>query len=511
MSDTNLARRTKILLAVNGADISEDINKYLLSLTYTDEEEDKTDDLSIQIDDREREWLANWLNSNITSAASSAATAATFSVGDSIMIKQGAKDYNGVQLQQWVYSYENFSIIEISKSDPDRVVFGINGVVTAAIHADNILTKGGNTAFVTASAFAVGDSVMIKQGAKDYNGVTLQSWVYSYEGFTVIEVGKINTDRIVVGINGVVTAAIRAEDLYSVGTSGSNAHSTANGLQGATITASIVQCNVLSDGKDRVLECGTFQIDTIRASGPPSRVTFKATSLPFTSTVRYMTRNKAWENIKLSAIAAQIASAAKMQCYFSSAYDPLYTRREQAGESDISFLQRLCKAAGIALKVTANTIVLFDEAEYEKKDAVHTFSYDGGEIISYDFSDGASDTTYSSCHVSYSDNNTGVTIEYTYTPRTSDGSGQVLEINEKVNNREEARQLAMKRLRQKNKDKFSATLKVYGDIMLVAGITVNVEGFGSFDGKYIVETATHSVNHSGYTTQIKMHKCLEEY
>lgn len=512
MSDINLARRTEVLLSINGVDISEDLADYLLSLTYTDEEEDKTDDLSVQIADRDGIWRKCWLNSDVSSAHSS--TASAFSVGTKVMVKQGAKDYNGVQLQSWVYSYEGFTVIEVSKSNPDRVVFGIDGVVTAAIHADNLLIDGGAAATASngnsASGFAVGDSVMMKQGAKDYNGTILQSWVYSYEGFTVIEVGKINTDRIVVGINGVVTAAMRAEDLYRSGSS-ARATTSANGLKGASVTASILQKNPNSDGKDKLLECGTFQIDTIGLGGPPSIITLKMTSLPFTSTLRYGTRNKAWENIRLSAIAEKIAASAKMKCYFSSAYDPLYKRREQAGVSDIAFLQRLCKAAGIALKVTANAIVCFDEAEYEAKDAVHTFTYGGGEIINHKFTDSVSDTTYSSCHVSYTNPDTGAVIEYTYTPRNSDGSGQILEINEKVEDREEASQLAMKRLRQKNKSEFSASLSVYGNPDLVAGCNVNVEGFGSFDGKYIIETAVHTVSSSGYTTKLQMHKCLEGY
>ena len=177
-------------------------------------------------------------------------------------------------------------------------------------------------------------------------------------------------------------------------------------------------------------------------------------------------------------------------------------------KSDI--LSRLCKAAGIALKVSANTIIMFDEAAFEKKDAVRSLINGKSDIISYNLSDGASDTTYSSCHVSYTDSG-GKTIEYTYTPRNSDGSGQVLEINEKVSDREEARQLAMKRLRQKNKNKFSAKFKLVGDVGLVAGVTMNVSGFGSFDGKYIVEQAVHSISSSGYITTVQARKVLEEY
>lgn len=435
MSGKEQARRTDISIKLNGADISEDVNKYLLSFSYTDEEEDKSDDLSITIDDREGVWLRSWLNSRVRSGGN---------------------------------------------KDSERGIL------------------------------AVGDRVMIKQGAKDYNGVRLQSWVYEYEGFTIIEIGALNPDRIVFGINGAVTAAVHRDDILDIG-DGSSTAKTSNGLMGASVSAAIIQRNFNSDGKDSLLDCGTFQIDTISVSGAPSKITLKGTSLANTSTIRAVKKSKAWEKIRLSSIAKQISERNGMKCYFSSEYDPLYTRREQIGESDIVFLQRLCKAAGISLKVTAGTIVLFDEAAFEKKDIVQTFECGKGNVLSYDFSDSTSDTSYSSCHVSYTDPSSGKTIEYTYTPRIDNpGTGEVLEVSEKVSDREDARKLAMKRLRQKNKNRFSASLKVIGNTMLAAGATVGISGWGDFDGKYIIATAFHSIG-NGYTTSLKLRKVLEEY
>lgn len=435
MSGKEQARRTDISIKLNGADISEDVNKYLLSFSYIDEEEDKSDDLSITIDDREGVWLRSWLNSRVRSG---------------------------------------------SAKNSERGIL------------------------------AVGDMVMIKQGAKDYNGVRLQSWVYEYEGFTIIEIGALNPDRIVFGINGVVTAAVHRDDIVGIG-DGSSTAKTSNGLMGASVSAAIIQRNFNSDGKDSLLDCGTFQIDTISVSGAPSKITLKGTSLANTSTIRAVKKSKAWEKIRLSSIAKQISERNGMKCYFSSEYDPLYTRREQIGESDIVFLQRLCKAAGISLKVTAGTIVLFDEAAFERKDIVQTFECGKGNVLSYDFSDSTSDTSYSSCHVSYTDPSSGKTIEYTYTPRIDNpGTGEVLEVSEKVSDREEARKLAMKRLRQKNKNRFSASLKVIGNTMLAAGATVGISGWGDFDGKYIIATASHSIG-NGYTTSLKLRKVLEEY
>ena len=122
------------------------------------------------------------------------------------------------------------------------------------------------------------------------------------------------------------------------------------------------------------------------------------------------------------------------------------------------------------------------------------------------------DAAFSSCHVSYTDPKKKTTIEYTYTPRGADKSGQVLEVNEKVSTREEARLLAMKRLRQKNKAEYKASFSLSGDTRLVAGVTVEVLGYGAFDGKYIIETATHSISKSGgYKTDITLRRVLEGY
>jgi hypothetical protein len=43
---------------------------------------------------------------------------------------------------------------------------------------------------------------------------------------------------------------------------------------------------------------------------------------------------------------------------------------------------------------------------------------------------------------------------------------------------------------------------------MAAGVTIEVKGWKKFDGKYIVESATHSVDGGGYTTRIEIRKVL---
>lgn len=277
--------------------------------------------------------------------------------------------------------------------------------------------------------------------------------------------------------------------------------------KGAKIRAVIVQKNW--GGSDQQLDCGLFELDRIDFSGPPGKVSIKATSLPYSSTMRLQTKTKAWENVKLSTIANDLAGQNGLQCMYESSYDPFYTRKEQVRKTDLVFLQELCKNAGISLKATSNTIVLFDAAEYEQKPPVYTIRYGEADIITSSFGTGYADTAYSSCHVVYKDPQTGKKIEGEYC-QPEEGSGQVLEVNQRVSSEGEAKELAKKKLRQKNKGEVSADVTLVGNVGLVAGVTVQVEGYGLFDGKYIIESAVHDPT-GGYSVKLKLRRVLEGY
>lgn len=67
-------------------------------------------------------------------------TAETFSLGDKVTVNKGAKDYKGRPLTGFVYKTV-YSVMQIGCGvAPDYIVVGINGQVTAALHAAD-LTK----------------------------------------------------------------------------------------------------------------------------------------------------------------------------------------------------------------------------------------------------------------------------------------------------------------------------------------------------------------------------------
>lgn len=66
-------------------------------------------------------------------------TVTTFSLGDKVKVKQGAKDYKGRPLAGFVYKTV-YSVMQIGCGiAPDYIVIGINGQVTAAVHAEDLI------------------------------------------------------------------------------------------------------------------------------------------------------------------------------------------------------------------------------------------------------------------------------------------------------------------------------------------------------------------------------------
>lgn len=275
-----------------------------------------------------------------------------------------------------------------------------------------------------------------------------------------------------------------------------------------TFSAAFTQKNW---GNDATLPTGDFELDGVSYDDPPATAAVKGTSLPFSAPIRQTKKSKAWENYALSGIAGEIAGANGMRLLFESANDPFYERVEQRKTSDSAFLAKLCKDAGISLKATDGALVLFDQAVYEAKPPVRTIRKGAkGGYTKVSLSTGAADHQYGSCRVSYVDPGSGKCIEGTYSANEEE-TGQCLEISAKVSDAGEAKALAEKRLRLHNRLTRFASFSFPGDPALVASVTVQLEGWGGWDGKYIIKRAVHTVDTSGYTTKINARRCLEGY
>jgi hypothetical protein len=202
--------------------------------------------------------------------------------------------------------------------------------------------------------------------------------------------------------------------------------------------------------------------------------------------------------------------------------------------------------------VTDEKMVLFEESVYEEKDPIDTFdkSEIGSRVIDYSF---AQDTngTVKKAELFYKDPKSGIVAQGEFTPPNPPATGQKLVLNERPgdlrgdNFREgvddssgsaggtfdtgmrpfndiladfnkprtdaavtdNANRICRSRCREKNKNEWTCTLKIMGNVKIVGGVTINITNWGKYSGKYMVDTAGHKTG-GGYSTTVNAHRVL---
>ena len=302
-------------------------------------------------------------------------------------------------------------------------------------------------------------------------------------------------------------------------------------VKGATLD--IILCTYnwqgLYDGEfDTTL--GTFEVDEIEMTSAPDVVNIKAVAISIgdDSTLRSTMRSKTWENISVRKVANDIAWENGLKLFWDCDDNPNIDKLEQNDESDLSVLQKVCDDAGFALKITTDTIIVFDEAKYEQAEPVIEIYHPGTTNVmdvaeadgtptperifhstGYSFKTKIRDV-YKKCHIKYTNDQDKSVIESTFTdPNKSNGA--TLEIHQQVTSQAEADRLAKKKLREKNRDECTGSYSLDGCQFLCAGETIEMIGFGVFSGRYIVTQAKHDISGSGYVTSIDVRRCLIGY
>lgn len=302
-------------------------------------------------------------------------------------------------------------------------------------------------------------------------------------------------------------------------------------VKGATLDITLCTYNWqgLYDGEfDTTL--GTFEVDEIEMTSAPDVVNIKAVAISVgdDSTLRSTLRSKTWENISVRKVANDIAWENGMKLFWDCDDNPNIDKLEQNDESDLSVLQKVCDDAGFALKITTDTIIVFDEAKYEQAEPVIEIYHPGTNTIAdvaeadgtptpdrifhstgYSFKTKIRDV-YKKCHIKYTNDQDKSVIESTFTdPNKSNGA--TLEIHQQVTSQAEADRLAKKKLREKNRDECTGSYSLDGCQFLCAGETIEMIGFGVFSGRYIVTQAKHDISGGGYVTSIDVRRCLIGY
>ncbi|CAM4110701.1 phage late control D family protein [Mesobacillus thioparans] len=277
---------------------------------------------------------------------------------------------------------------------------------------------------------------------------------------------------------------------------------------GASLNAALISSGWDTEKSIR-RKLGYFEIDKIEVGGPPASLTIGGISVPESSSLRGEAKFRSWEKTTLKKVATDIAQRNKVQIYFDSSDNPTYDRVEQEYETELSFLKRLCTDAGLALKVTNNSIAIMDERKFEMATEVATIKRSSRNLKDYQFENNLTGT-FRSCKVQYTIPKKKKTIHYTFTPSKGPKTDRVLIVNEEVKNEAEAMKLAKNRLRAENKKAISGSITIAGISPYYAGQTLILDEFGFFNGKYIITSVTIDSG-SGSSTTLDLRKCLEGY
>ena len=275
------------------------------------------------------------------------------------------------------------------------------------------------------------------------------------------------------------------------------------------ISAVIAVRNADGNGGDLVLDCGSFELDNVQISGPPTTAELSATALSYESAVRKTLRYRSWTGTNLRAVAGTIAGGGGYGLMYLASCNPSYPFLLQEDESDIAFLLRLCSRHALKLKVTAGSLVIYDPMEQDAQAAARVIRYGDGSYSRFRLTAALNRTAYSACRVTYDDDRGG-SYSGSYKPETEFSGGEVLELTRQVSSDGEARELAHRALRAANRGQVTGQFSMAGDPRMTAGVNIELEGFGDFDGKYAVEKSTHTVQ-GAYTTQIEITKVIEGY
>lgn len=250
---------------------------------------------------------------------------------------------------------------------------------------------------------------------------------------------------------------------------------------------------------------GTFFIDEKEFTKDYAEI--KGISAPLNA--MNVVHSKTWQSITLQSLGKEIADKYKLEYLYKVSFNPILKNLKQEKETDFAYLNKIAQEEGVKLKITHNSLLLFEESEMTKKTIVA--NVDLSKVIDYRIVDKTNDI-YDAVEVSFfekkklkakkiilSENQLrgGKNKEYT----------KVLKITRKPNS-EDLKKYCLKKLEQVNKNRKTLEYDEVGNINIYAGVIVNIINSGVYNGKYLVTKVTKTL--PDFRNKVVAYKIEEE-
>lgn len=261
-------------------------------------------------------------------------------------------------------------------------------------------------------------------------------------------------------------------------------------------------------GKSRAeLFCGKFQLDTFSMRGYPQTIELEGISIPINKGFNSTVKTRTWETTDTQRILQDIADNADVSLIYEA--DPISVKELSQTDTDMGTAYSLCQEYGLCMKVYNDKLVIYDQTVYEKKDASYTIDKDDIEAQGgYDYTS-SSIRLYDSVKIQYGSLAAkAVTYEY----KLPGKSGQnMMYISGRVESMADAERKAKAELLKSIRNTKKITLTMMGETKYKAAENFNLSGFGELDGKYFIESVTHSKSWGRYTATLNAHMCVTDF
>lgn len=263
---------------------------------------------------------------------------------------------------------------------------------------------------------------------------------------------------------------------------------------------------------DQLAPAGKFAVDEWSASGDSSgdTIEIKGLAAPKTSALRTK-KSKAYENQSLSDIVDKVASEHGLTVE-GDIEDIKFERVTQNGERDLEFLKRMADDYGHYFSVKGDKLVFTSRDGLRSREPVATVNrteMTGNELISYELST-QDHLAAQKAEVSYAHPRRKALVGNKASSTDDLGvvtsSGDIVKLNVRVENSDQAKRVAKSRLDAKNAPKVSGSLTMVGNPVLVAGAVIELKEFGVFDSRYLITSSQHTSSRTGYQTKLSIER-----
>lgn len=281
--------------------------------------------------------------------------------------------------------------------------------------------------------------------------------------------------------------------------------------------------NWFTNGIEEIYHCGNFCIDDVTYTGSPSQLKVKAVSQPAGGSLKETKKTRTFAMVTLKQIAEAIMAENGMAKLYYNADEIMIDSIEQSDKTDSEFLSEICQKYGLCLKVYKVGFVIYDEYQYEARNASNYFGK-YPKSAAYNSNAGFEDWplheiqpnwtwnttlqhTYTGAQLKYNDALTGKNYDVVIgTPE------RLLKLSTKADSLADAQRIAAAKINEENKKQVSMSFSpTLFQPYLFASHTIEIKNLGRPDGKYLVDKVSVSMSGSGISESVTLHKCLPKF